>query len=271
MESKTISMFMIKDRIIQMFRLMDELFWQPQESELCMKEYLYVRKRIKVIALTYILSLGSSYMGFILVPLLTEGENLVVEFYRPKHIPYIALYLFQCYIGLSHLIGGSFCFDIILYSTMMHTAAQLRILNKVIQGAFDIKIQTEEDLKKFKLLMRRCIEHHDFLLKYIKTIDERYASALGTFFITMFMCNVVDSYRFTTSTYLLATFRSFSYVVSSITLIFFMCYFIPAQSLQDEETQWYIKWHRKHSTQLGKSARAFILVNGTSTALSQNR
>ncbi|CAH2012156.1 unnamed protein product [Acanthoscelides obtectus] len=141
-----------------------------------------------------------------------------------------------------------FCFDMILYITMAHTGAQLKILNKVISGAYDMKIQNKSDLKKFKLLMKRCIEHHDFLLRYIKSIDKEYAGPLASFFMSMFMGNVVESYRFTTSNDIVATIRSLLYVTTGILVIFFVCYFIPAQFIQDEAnkisrsiylTKWY--------------------------------
>ncbi|VEN41315.1 unnamed protein product, partial [Callosobruchus maculatus] len=136
--------------------------------------------------------------------------------------------------GVTHLACGMLAFDMMFMTILTYTRVQFEILNKELKGIFDAELSNEKALQRFKSRMRACIEHHDFLMRHSATISSTFSVTVGAFFVTVFVCDTLETYRIVNATELLIILKSFVFVTAGVVAMSSMCYFIPAQLLTDE-------------------------------------
>nr|CAI5852491.1 unnamed protein product [Callosobruchus analis] len=125
-------------------------------------------------------------------------------------------------------------FDTMFMIILTYTRVQFEMLNKELKRIFDAELTNEKALQGFKSRMRACIEHHDFLMRHSETISDKFSVTVGAFFITVFICDTLETYRIVNTTELVIALKSFIFVTAGVVAMSSMCYFIPAQLLTDE-------------------------------------
>ncbi|VEN37429.1 unnamed protein product [Callosobruchus maculatus] len=150
-------------------------------------------------------------------------KSLPLKCYRPTWIPLYSIIALQdlTFILLSWTIIG---IDGIITSFFLMTAIQLKMLNREIEAMFDTN---DEDVIARKVIT--LIEHHDFMLRFTRLINDTISSSM-VIFVGNIVTNIcVYLYHFTVMNSIsFAIIRDLD-VVAMTLIEFFGAFFIPAQ------------------------------------------
>nr|CAH7732188.1 unnamed protein product [Callosobruchus chinensis] len=230
---------------------MQTMFWEPKRDEKGQDrgEIAALNRFIETTAFWYLFVTSCSLTAFLCIPILSEGEKLVYEAYRPPGVTYFIALGMQAFTGFTHIVYGIFPFDMLFMILMSSTALQFQLLNEELQGLFDTELDTEEAVVEFEKELKKCIRHYDFLLQYTKTINDEFSVPLAFSLVTMFGCHTVEMYRLAKAQSFGTALRSILFVVAGIVIVFLQCFSIPAQRLTDEASKvgvntYFSRWYR---------------------------
>nr|CAI5862138.1 unnamed protein product [Callosobruchus analis] len=156
-------MFSKKREVVQLLETMRANFWtiDSVEDSSIKKEYARYHNVLKYKCLFYISIYLSTVISFFVGPILSEGEVLSYECYRP---PWISYHQLLCLINICGTYSTLFTIipvDMLFMSIITLTTVQFVLLNAELENV----IQDELEGKDVGKRLRGCIEHHCFLLK----------------------------------------------------------------------------------------------------------
>ncbi|KAG5877777.1 hypothetical protein JTB14_003174 [Gonioctena quinquepunctata] len=173
--------------------------------------------------------------GFLVEALFTTEEILPARCYRPEWLNYYILLFCQEFICLLTVLLPISAMDFIFMTTVRLTRIQFRILNREMEQIFDgVKEEdTREKKRIFDRRIKRCVDHHDFLLRYGQQINETFSMSVLLFLIIIILSMCVEMYSLSTETNWEGRRRALVYTVTGC-IEFLVCYCYPCQDLMDE-------------------------------------
>ncbi|VEN46214.1 unnamed protein product, partial [Callosobruchus maculatus] len=156
-------MFFKKTEVVELLETMRANFWtieKIEDSEI-KKVYIRYHKILKYKCLFYITIYLSTVISFFVGPILSEGEVLSYECYRPPGISYYQLLCLVNICGMYCTLFTMIPVDMLFMSIITLTTVQFVLLNAELQTIIQHDIEGEDVDKR----LRRCIKHHCFLLK----------------------------------------------------------------------------------------------------------
>ncbi|CAH1105164.1 unnamed protein product [Psylliodes chrysocephalus] len=235
------------DKIIDLLKD-GKQFWNVNELEdekekKQILKYLWYLKTI----LGYFLALAiPTSLMIILRPLLQQGA-LPFKSYTPEnkyyYYPIVAAEQYTMVI----IYCGCISFDTFFGSTIILTAIQFKMLNKEIQRVLASTLVNEEDQRLVRIKLKKCIEHHNFLLNFVKKINNTISLGLLLFTGVIILSNCIEFFAIVSGQPTNEFFKSLFYIIS-LTNEFVAFYIVPGQLLTAEadkmekvafESQWY--------------------------------
>nr|CAH7750340.1 unnamed protein product [Callosobruchus chinensis] len=188
-------MFLKKREIVDLLETMHANFWTIDTIADSKIRKVYVRYHniLKYKCLFYISIYLSTVVSFFVGPILSEGEVLSYECYRPAWISY---YQLLCLVNISGMFSTLFTIipvDMLFMSIITFTTVQFVLLNAELQKVIQDDIEGKDVDKR----LRRCIRHHCFLLNYMRQINEVFSIRLVLFFGIILITMCLEMYRST--------------------------------------------------------------------------
>nr|CAI5862134.1 unnamed protein product [Callosobruchus analis] len=250
-------MFSKKREVVQLLETMRANFWtiDSVEDSSIKKEYARYHNVLKYKCLFYISIYLSTVISFFVGPILSEGEVLSYECYRP---PWISYHQLLCLINICGTYSTLFTIipvDMLFMSIITLTTVQFVLLNAELENV----IQDELEGKDVGKRLRGCIEHHCFLLNYMRQINQVFSVRLVLFFGIILITMCLEMYRSTCPDSDWKTFAESILYTTSGLYEFLSCYCFPVQFLVNQadrvagivyQTNWYKSKYKAHSVSL---------------------
>ncbi|XP_072397485.1 uncharacterized protein [Diabrotica undecimpunctata] len=233
-----------------MFELLErrKYFWDMENSSV--KENKEYRKKVlgyaRFIILFFIVASALTCASFVLQPLVLRKKVLGFNTYIPQNISYYVLAVYEFYAMLL-VLTGVLPFDLCVTYIMCLISIQWKGLNTEIKNTLDVNIDTEEDRQMFKTKVKRCVEHHNFLKRYIEDYNKSLSLGLLAYMIIFVMSNCLNLFIVSTGPEIRELVRCIFYQFN-LGNQFVLTYVIPAQFLSTEadlteeiafDTKWY--------------------------------
>ncbi|CAH2002984.1 unnamed protein product [Acanthoscelides obtectus] len=254
-------MFFKKREIVELLQTMRDNFWTIEMIRDSKLKKVYVRYHdiLRNKCLFYIGIYLSTVVSFFVGPLLSEGEVLSYECYRPPWLTYHQLLCVVNICGTTITLFTLIPVDMLFMSVITLTTMQFLLLNEELQNV----VQDEIEGKDVERTIRRCIRHHSFLLNYMRRINEVFSMRLVLFFGIILITMCLEMYRSTCPDSDWKTFAESILYTTSGLYEFLSCYCFPVQFLINQadkvseiiyQTNWYKSRYR------GQSAFFMILL-----------
>ncbi|XP_056643867.1 odorant receptor 63a-like [Diorhabda sublineata] len=229
-----------------------ELFWSLEESssEDEKNNALSYLTRFKLMFIYY-LSFGSfTSMFFTLNPILSGQRILPLTSYVPEYPPYTILFIVEecAYCAIFFLIIP---FDTIVGSLTILTAMQWKLLNGRFQEILNRIVDTPEDKVMLQKELGKCVDHHNFLIRYVSRLNDALFFALAPYVLIIVVSNCSELFIISLSPPTPLLIKCITYVIALLNE-YIMFYCIPGQILtvEAEKTVQYIfasKWYANSS------------------------
>uniref|UniRef100_A0A6P7GNW1 Uncharacterized protein LOC114340332 n=1 Tax=Diabrotica virgifera virgifera TaxID=50390 RepID=A0A6P7GNW1_DIAVI len=170
--------------------------------------------------------------SFVLQPLVFRRKVLGFNTYVPESISYYAMAVYQFYIMLLALTGV-LPFDLCVTYILCLISIQWKSLNTEIKNILDDEIVTLEDQKLFKTKVRRCVEHHNFLKRYIEDYNKSISLGLLAYLLMFVMSNCLNLFIVSSGPEVRELVKCILYQFN-LANQFILTYVIPAQFLSTE-------------------------------------
>nr|CAH7744526.1 unnamed protein product [Callosobruchus chinensis] len=238
MISKIVLMINKRKEIQEIFKHMSTIFWRiedvadEKERTAYKKILLMGRCTLHVWSALFVVRLCC----------VCRAKSLPLNCYQPKWIPLSSIIALQdlTFILLFWTIIG---IDGIIISFFLMTAIQLKMLNREIEAMFDTN-----DKGIIARKVTTLIEHHDFMLRFTRLINDTISSSM-VIFIGNIVTNIcVYLYHFTVMNSIsFAIIRDLD-VVAMTLIEFFGAFCIPAQLCIDQAEEikhsvYFSKWY----------------------------
>ncbi|CAG9854801.1 unnamed protein product [Phyllotreta striolata] len=215
-----------------------ERFWKIEELEDAVEKE-------KLTKYVYYLKIGFQYFGlFALVPVLTV---LLRPFYQhgvdypfrgyllEKDVYRYALIVTEQY-GIACMFCAVVGFDSFFTTLIILSTFQWRMLNSELRRVLEMPVRNESDRVTAKNRMRKCINHHNFLLKYVKDINDTMSLGLLLYLGVIVLANCVEFFAISVGLPTNEFLKSITYV-NAMTYEFVVFYIIPGQLLGSEASR----------------------------------
>ncbi|CAH1099578.1 unnamed protein product [Psylliodes chrysocephalus] len=235
------------DKIIDLLKVskqfwnVDELIEEDEKKQIL--KYLWYLKTIMGYFLAF--AVPTSLM-IILRPLLQQG-TLPFKSYIPENKYYYYPIVVVEQYTMVVIYCGCISFDAFFGSTIVLMAIQFKMLNKEIQRVLASTPLNEKDQLLVRKKLKRCIEHHNFLLNFVKKINNTISLGLLLYIGVIILSNCVEFFAIVSGQPINEFVKSLFYIIS-LTNQFVAYYIVPGQLLTAEaekmekvafESQWY--------------------------------
>ncbi|CAH1992416.1 unnamed protein product [Acanthoscelides obtectus] len=143
---------------------MEIQFWDESQLLTAQQKHIYnkkhreLMKKCKLYVCLYLMTL----ISFFLIPLVSEGQALSFELYRPQFIPYYYQLLLNNMCGVLNTLFTILPTDMLFLCSITLTEIQFRLLGSQISQLFQKSGELDFEARKE---LSRCIRHHGFLLR----------------------------------------------------------------------------------------------------------
>ncbi|XP_050514050.1 odorant receptor Or2-like isoform X1 [Diabrotica virgifera virgifera] len=234
-----------------MFELLERKrlhFWDIENSS--SKEKKEYRKKVlgyaQFVILFFTVASIIACSSFGLQPLYLRKKVLGVSTYIPQSISFYVLAIYESY-ALFVVCFGIIPFDISVVYMLCLISVQWKSLNIEIKNILDSNIDTLEDQQLFKAKAIRCVEHHNFLKRYIEDYNKSLSLGLLAYILVFVISNCLNAFIISSGPELRELVRRSLYQCN-LSNQFILLYAIPAQFLSTEtqiseeivfDTKWY--------------------------------
>ncbi|XP_023019277.1 odorant receptor 22a [Leptinotarsa decemlineata] len=266
---KLSAMFFKKKNTRELLTKMLENFWNSDDfkQSSIQKEVSEVHKSIKYTN-NFIFGLHFfNAVGFLTGPLLTTDPILPFDCFRPQWAGYYGLLIYEDITAIISILFPILSVDLFFMGLMRLTQIQWKLLNHELYHTFDhIHMKDDSVQEKIKLKIKKCVCHHEFLIRYVEKINDTFSTSLFFYMVIIVLSMCVEMYNATTFSDPQIIRRAFVYTTAGCTA-FMICFCYPCQDMIDEATKisssiyfsnWYKYPEHSKSTQM-------ILLRGQKT------
>lgn len=162
---KALTCYINRKKLANLLNKMETHFWQVKdyENEILKTEVKKIRHFFWLFGTTYIIGAALLSFGFFMKPLLNNEKQVPLICWLPdgNASPYYEIaYLAQFHILFSVvvIVGG---FDIFYASINLGLCTQFKMLR------YELEHLVGREHKETAINLKRCVEHHQFLLEYL--------------------------------------------------------------------------------------------------------
>ncbi|XP_023016125.2 odorant receptor 63a [Leptinotarsa decemlineata] len=179
-------------------------------------------------------------------PFLLHERVLVFNSYIPEFVPYFIMLLVEDYAFLIIYVA-CVSFDIFFATLVVLTKVQFQLLNQEIRRVVAINIEADEDANFVRNKLKKCVDHHNFLLEFVKKINNTMSNAVLMYFLILIFSICVEMFLLSNRKTVKEFFKYIFYSVS-LSNEFVVFYCLPSQLLTSEaeesiyyvyDSQWY--------------------------------
>ncbi|CAH1985063.1 unnamed protein product [Acanthoscelides obtectus] len=176
------------------------------------------------------------------------GGNPSFPSYMPEGIPFYLVYIYEIFVVLTGVIFPLVFSGLFFMTIIMLLQKQFKLLNEQLVKTFDCEPYVLESEKIVKRNIKRCIRHHNFLLRCIADLNSVLSKTLLThiFFMVSGVC---------THMYSLSLVENIDEMIEPALRILMglfelnLCFSLPAQSMVDQAEQlglslYMSKWYK---------------------------
>uniref|UniRef100_A0A6P7H0V5 Odorant receptor n=1 Tax=Diabrotica virgifera virgifera TaxID=50390 RepID=A0A6P7H0V5_DIAVI len=166
-------------------------FWNledfPYEKE--RKTGAFILKAAKFIAIWYPAIGVITSFSVLLGPLLSGEYVLPLSTYVPAYPPYWLLYVIEDFSFIIVLIGVA-SFDVLLGTLVLMVVIQWKMLNREVKRILESTAVTDEERYLLKNDIKKCVDHHNFLIDYVERLNGTvwYANIIFIFLSVITYC-----------------------------------------------------------------------------------
>ncbi|KAG5885622.1 hypothetical protein JTB14_006168 [Gonioctena quinquepunctata] len=240
-------MFMKKGKVQKLLNQMKKEFWniddyQNKSTLSKVREVLKITKKTHDFIIT--LHVTNS-LGFLIGPFLTREVILPFECFRPEWLGYYPLLFYENLTSAVSILSPVLGMDVFFMSIIRLTQIQWVLLNREILTIFDMK-EAKKEVIETKI--RRCVNHHNFLLEYGKLINETFSISLLLYEMIIVLSMCVDMYVASTVSDLKSLRIALLYC-AAVCVALMLCFCCPCQDLTDEADRirtsiYFSDWYR---------------------------
>ncbi|CAH1957499.1 unnamed protein product [Acanthoscelides obtectus] len=204
-------------------------FWKNDIPGSGNSELLRLLHKATNIFLTYICL---STCMFLFKPLLVRGTT-IYYYYPIQQIPWFVSYAIEFYVTVVTMLLVIGC-NLFISVLIVIGAGQFSNLNAKIKQLDIEKIKDKEDLQICMVELSGDVEYHDFLIEYVKLLDDIFAKlfAILMAIVTALLC--MNMYVLSQPNTQLVDLIRCGTMVCALTTEFLFLYGVPAQTLMDE-------------------------------------
>uniref|UniRef100_A0A6P7GBM9 Uncharacterized protein LOC114336120 n=1 Tax=Diabrotica virgifera virgifera TaxID=50390 RepID=A0A6P7GBM9_DIAVI len=172
--------------------------------------------------------------SYVLQPIVLRRKVLGFNTYIPENISYYVMAVYEFY-AMSLVCTGVLAFDLSVAYFLCLISIQWKSLNTEIKNILDGNIDTLEDKKLFKTKTIRCVEHHNFLKRYIKDYNKSLSMGLLAYILIFVMSNCLNLFIVSNGPEVREVVRCILYQFN-LANEFILTYAVPAQFLSIEKS-----------------------------------
>nr|CAH7747753.1 unnamed protein product [Callosobruchus chinensis] len=104
-------------------------------------------------------------IAYFLIQMAILGGNASFPSYVPVWTPFYVVYIYEIFVVMTGLILPLVFSDLFFMTIIMLLRKQFKLLNEQVEKIFDCDNYALESSKLVGMNMRKCIRHHNFLLR----------------------------------------------------------------------------------------------------------
>nr|CAH7754042.1 unnamed protein product [Callosobruchus chinensis] len=218
-----------QERQIRQVVAQTQKFWHYEIPGSENNELLRLLHKGSNIFLTYI---SLSTCMFLFKPLLARGTT-IYYYYPIQQIPWFVSYAIEFYVTVVTMLLVIGC-NLFISVLIVIGAGQFSNLNARIKQMDLAKIENRKDLQSCMEELSHNVEYHDFLIEYVKLLDDIFAKlfAILMAIVTSLLC--MNMYVLSQPNTQLVDLIRCGTMVCALTTEFLFLYGVPAQTLMDE-------------------------------------
>ncbi|XP_050514053.1 uncharacterized protein LOC126889622 [Diabrotica virgifera virgifera] len=245
-----------------MFELLERKrlhFWDIENSS--SKEKKEYRKKIlgygNYIILFFVVASIFACSSYALQPVILRRKVLGFYTYIPQSISFYVLAVYEFY-AMFIVFIVLVPFDVYVIYMLCLLSIQWKSLNIEIKNILDMNIDTLEDQQLFKTKVIRCVEHHNFLKRYIEDYNKSLSLGLLAYIMIFVISNCLNLFIVSsgpeTGEIVRRSLYQFNLSNEFILLYAIPAQFLSTQTLETEEIAFDTKWYNTTC----KDKKAFI-------------
>nr|CAH7730623.1 unnamed protein product [Callosobruchus chinensis] len=241
---KLSTLYFRRSQVLDLFERTRYRFWNIKDYDEMVQSTKWIRNTHAYFMIIYTVTA-------MIKPHMKGGRTLSFRIYTPESIPRMAVLLYEDFVIIA-AISSLVAFDLLVRTFLVLAEAQFRMLNQEFLLIYD---RHELDQGLLYQRIKKCVEHHSFLIDFMNRFSDIFSTALLLFVgnITLSLCicmyamlqeivGVFDhaySHRiFDNDNNFKNVSRSFNinhwvHLIAGLNMIF-TCYSWPAQSLMNQ-------------------------------------
>lgn len=159
-------MYLTKPKVLDLIDMVEKRFWKfdTLEHEEDKKNYkqmsISLRNNCRFLVAIYQLAL----FGY-LAPFFSAKQKLVFDCYRPPWLHYYVILFLEEYSCIFTIFLPINVTDFLFLSLSTLTTIQFKLLNEEFRRIYSVRQRSRNEKISWTVQLRKCIEHHNFLLK----------------------------------------------------------------------------------------------------------
>nr|CAI5829641.1 unnamed protein product [Callosobruchus analis] len=242
-----ICLYIQRPKIAAIMSNMRKKFWNIEDYDhpTLREEYYETVKTLRKKCKSYVAIMLLCAVVFFYGRIIQDGQkitdNMVFKSHIPRSIDFWTLFAWE-HIPASGLVLLEVSLDVIVLNILTMTKLQFRLLRYEVEKIFSY---TSEKRENFSLKIKRCNEHHTFLLGFRAMVNDTFSSLMLIYMGVVILILCIEMYLMM-SMDSLADILGAALYAAQMFFEFFVCYCFPAQDLTDEVEYIYLHYNENY-------------------------